>query len=185
MVKEGLSIDKQPVIASITMATSESRIFDWSVKQGRLDGPKSKETKTGEKADAAAIHTLEAKAKKPEETISKPSNPPPMITKTHLWPRAEGRNQWSFRGFFNFSVAFPLTSPPLLCTLGVVWGKDAFVPLPMPLSRPQYAEVASYRGDGTSKTTCVASRRLMGIRPLWTSSLWAGQSRRVRLIMTV
>lgn len=59
-----------------------------------------------------------------------------MITKTHLWPRAEGRNQWSFRGFFSFSVASPLTSPPLLCTLSVVWGKDAFVPLPMATISP-------------------------------------------------
>lgn len=132
VVKEGLAIDKKPVIASITMATSDCRIFDSSVKQEKIEGPKPKETKTDEKADAAPAPTSEPEAKKPEETTSKP----PTITKTHRWSRPEGRHQWSLRGFFSFSVATPLDSPPLLCTLGVVWGKDAFVPLPMATVSP-------------------------------------------------
>lgn len=146
VVREGLSHDRRSVIASIAMATSECNIFDSAVKQERPPqnaAPTEEDSEDSEDdEDDDEVEDKNQKEKKKEESAPaeapKPSqpSPPPAVVKVHRWARPED-GQWSLRGFLTFKVAANPDSPEIPCTLGVVWGKDAFVPLPMtPISPP-------------------------------------------------
>ncbi|KAK3367762.1 hypothetical protein B0H63DRAFT_565665 [Podospora didyma] len=106
--------------------------------------------KTHGTCDGAASHTWtlgpdgseiidepEEEKEEEKETTTTASGTPPTIIKTHNWTRPEDDAQWSLRGFFTFTHASGSTPQttnekpiPVLTTLGVVWGKDTFAPLP-------------------------------------------------------
>lgn len=114
------------VISSIAFVTSNCNIFDTAVKQ--------EEEKRNEPAAATPAST---------NTDTKPAegNPPaesklaapavlPVASEIHTFLRPNG-GQWSLRGFFTFcsnpTSDLPAGTP---CSLGVVWSKDTFVPIP-------------------------------------------------------
>ncbi|KAH7142929.1 hypothetical protein B0J13DRAFT_596179 [Dactylonectria estremocensis] len=92
---------KRPFIRSIAFATSDCNVWDTAVKLDKQEVATTSETK----ADALTI------------------------TGTCTWVCPED-GRWSLRGFFSFKAASEPDAAEVPCMLGVVWGKDVFVPLP-------------------------------------------------------
>jgi hypothetical protein len=155
IVTENVYKAGSPVIASLQIATSACNTLDTSIDmelQG--DGKKDVETPSENavvgtaatteppKAGDAAVPSTEATTSAADSTASDAPKAPapttpalaapaptpakvetPIEIKTHTWVRPED-GQWSFRGFFGF------IHEKRLISLGIVWGKDNFVPIP-------------------------------------------------------
>jgi hypothetical protein len=139
------------------MATSDCNIFDSAIKQEKPpknappteedsdteedeededdDEDESEEEEDDEESEEDEDEDEEEEKKEEESKPAEPSKPaesipPPTVVKVHRWARPED-GQWSLRGFLTFKVVANPESPAIPCTLGVIWGKDAFVPSPM------------------------------------------------------
>ncbi|RGP72364.1 hypothetical protein FLONG3_6760 [Fusarium longipes] len=121
VVRETVNSAGNHVIASIAMSTSKCKTFD---TQGLPSDKKDSDSKSKEDTTKAIEPT--------KPSTEKPTQPEtlPQVSSVHTWIRQENA-QWSLRGFFTFSRAAEPGTPPVPCTLGVVWGKDTFVPKPM------------------------------------------------------
>ena len=77
-----------------------------------------------------AVSTAPASA----AATKQPPAPTPGLTplsnvRTHTWSRPDD-GQWSLRGFFGFTQVELGSKKERIVSLGVVWGKDGFVPVP-------------------------------------------------------
>ncbi|KAI9163802.1 hypothetical protein HJFPF1_05429 [Paramyrothecium foliicola] len=144
VVREGIDVDGQTVIRSISFVTSNCQVFDTSVKQDKSDQPASspppattKETKAiedknGETKTTDGQPAIQSKAEEPAPTSP---GSPPTLTKSTTFLRPDG-GHWSLRGFFTFSQKTAEHPSGALCTLGVVWSKETFVPIPAAAQSP-------------------------------------------------
>ncbi|KAK4169843.1 hypothetical protein QBC43DRAFT_283408 [Cladorrhinum sp. PSN259] len=109
IAREGINTAGETVISSVTFVTSNCNIFDSSV-------PQSSQSSTTTTATTAGV----------------------TLTKTSTFLPPQG-GTYSLRGLFTFSAnADPATNPSgIPCSLGVIFSKDTFVPLPsQPISQP-------------------------------------------------
>ncbi|KAK0629294.1 hypothetical protein B0T17DRAFT_652973 [Bombardia bombarda] len=110
------------VISQFSVATSRCKTLDTTSEPNPVTPPPKSEPKNKSDDDTEAEEVEEDK----EEEPSPPPPEPRTLTnhKTYTWSRPNHDDQWSLRGFV--TVVFN----GLPTTLGVVWGKDAFVPVP-------------------------------------------------------
>lgn len=157
IVTEAVYQAGQPVIASLKVATSACKVLDTSKEMEQplagktdekpdavvgnapgaeplkasdaakpADGAQADDVSKTPSTTAPAMGSTAADASKTPastktEEVKKPE--PPKEIKTYTWVRPED-GQWSLRGFFGFTYKTRLIS------LGIVWGKDSFVPIP-------------------------------------------------------
>jgi hypothetical protein len=82
-------------------------------------------------AFATSVCRVFDSAARPAE-LSDQEDPSLTPTDTITWSHPEHHGQWNLRGFFSYSHLGVIGAgySPIPCTLGVVWSKDTFVPLP-------------------------------------------------------
>ncbi|KAH6987127.1 hypothetical protein EDB80DRAFT_817914 [Ilyonectria destructans] len=104
---------KKPFIHSIAFATSDCNVWDTAVKQREEDADATGETKPTDADTKAAAANLAAI----------------KDIKSYTWTHPKD-GRLSLRGFFSFKIVNEAGADMILCTVGVVWAKDVFIPLP-------------------------------------------------------
>ena len=139
VVKELIDDGEVPGIVALSLATSIGNVLDTETATAKDEEPAPSSGKTTEnpsaskaadssnqpastagKSDNISPAEKSVQTKVPEAE-SKPAKTSRIKTTTWLKPEDP---RYSLRGFFGF------THQGLICTLGVIWGKDSFVPIP-------------------------------------------------------
>jgi hypothetical protein len=136
IITEAIYETKSPVISALRVATSACNTLGTSkdmeqslagkadTKEKGVSKP-AEETKTSsptETTGSSAVSNTSTSAESMKSEELRKTQVPKKV-KMHTWVRPED-GQWSLRGFFG------ITFKSRLVTLGVVWGKDSFVPIP-------------------------------------------------------
>jgi len=126
VVREGVDSAGKRLITSIAFVTSNCNIFDSAVKQDQAEQPTPAASSSSKPADSKPSESKSTESKPPQPPS--PGSPP---TPTKTWTFLPPTPQYSLRGLFTFSAdptqELPSGTP---CSLGVIWSKDTFVPLP-------------------------------------------------------
>ncbi|KAK4220692.1 hypothetical protein QBC38DRAFT_525207 [Podospora fimiseda] len=148
VVREAVNSERNTVISSIAFVTAKCRVFDSATKPNTTTT--SQKALPPSSAGPAESKPEESKNPNPRNQLQKSPNPknpnkpspppplasPPTIVKitTLLPPTLE----YSLRGLFTISD-HPTRDLPsgIPCSLGIIWSKDSFVPIPsLPISLP-------------------------------------------------
>lgn len=108
--------DGNPVIAAFSVATSLCRTLNTDSEPSSLS-----------KKEDVTVPKEDKKGEEKEGTSSAPPPPPDRKLKelaTYRWSVPDFDQHWSLRGLFSITFNNTLTS------IGVVWGKDQFIPVP-------------------------------------------------------
>lgn len=109
MVKESIDTNtKKTLKTSLTFATSAGKILDTALVKTKIP-----EIKEGESPPAASVAFEDASLRTTITVFTQPDDP-----------------RYSLCGFFGFTMS------STICTLGFIWGKDSFVPVPTAPLRP-------------------------------------------------
>ncbi|KAK3389204.1 hypothetical protein B0H63DRAFT_536977 [Podospora didyma] len=128
IIKTAVDESGAAVIAQLSVATSLCKVLDTAQEPLPPPPPPPKREKTegGKPTEKGSAESEAApKAAEPEPASPPPPEPRKLIGfRTHTFSRPSHDTQWSLRGLVSITFHGTLT------TLGLVWGKDAFVPVP-------------------------------------------------------